>query len=116
MSSRLLFCVKARRTDARKVSAGTGARDGRPVGTVQPRELPPSPTINNKKQKVIGKWRSLNRSPFRIRVSGKKQRVRVTPMEAQVSTTSVSVGKWSPSREASDIVKSIHAMLHPRNI
>ncbi len=37
-------------------------------------------------------------------------------MEAQVSTASVSAGKWSPSREASDIVKSIHAMLHPRNI
>jgi len=37
-------------------------------------------------------------------------------MEAQLSTASASVGKWSPSREASDIVKSIHAMLHPRNI
>ena len=37
-------------------------------------------------------------------------------MEAQVSTASVSAGKWSPSRQASDIVKSIHAMLHPRNI
>src|SRR3982074_2067553 len=37
-------------------------------------------------------------------------------MEAQVSTASVSAGKWSPSREASDLVKSIHAMLHPRNI
>jgi acetyltransferase len=37
-------------------------------------------------------------------------------MEAQVSPASVSIGKWSPSRDASDIVKSIHAMLHPRNI
>src|SRR6202158_5709432 len=37
-------------------------------------------------------------------------------MEAQVSAASVSVGKWSPSPDASDIVKSIHAMLHPRNI
>src|SRR5216683_1897174 len=37
-------------------------------------------------------------------------------MEAQVSPASVSTGKWSPSRDASDIVKSIHAMLHPRNI
>src|SRR3979409_607188 len=37
-------------------------------------------------------------------------------MEAQVSTASVSAGKWSPSREASELVKSIHAMLHPRNI
>jgi acyl-CoA synthetase (NDP forming) len=44
-------------------------------------------------------------------------------MEAQVSTqastasaTSGSAQKWSPSSEASDIVKNIHAMLHPRNI
>src|SRR5258708_13765362 len=37
-------------------------------------------------------------------------------MEAQVSTASGPAVKWSPSREASDIVKSVHAMLHPRNI
>jgi acyl-CoA synthetase (NDP forming) len=37
-------------------------------------------------------------------------------MEAQVSTASVSTGKWSPASDASDIVKRIHAMLHPRNI
>src|SRR3954449_1141271 len=37
-------------------------------------------------------------------------------MEAQVSTASVSSGKWSPAASASNIVKSIHAMLHPRNI
>jgi acetate---CoA ligase (ADP-forming) len=37
-------------------------------------------------------------------------------MEAQISTASVPAGKWSPSSDASDIVKSIHAMLHPRNI
>ncbi len=37
-------------------------------------------------------------------------------MEAQVRIASDSAGKWSPSSEASDIVKSIHAMLHPRNI
>lgn len=37
-------------------------------------------------------------------------------MEAQVSTTSVPVRPWSPSRDASDVVKGIHAMLHPRNI
>jgi len=37
-------------------------------------------------------------------------------MEAQVSTVSVSAKKWSPAPGASDIVKSIHAMLHPRNI
>ena len=37
-------------------------------------------------------------------------------MEAQASTASVRVRKWSPSPDASDIVKSVHAMLHPRNI
>jgi len=37
-------------------------------------------------------------------------------MEAQASIASDSAMKWSPSSEASDIVKSIHAMLHPRNI
>src|SRR6478752_10222713 len=41
---------------------------------------------------------------------------KVTPMEAQSSGASHSASKWSPSREASDIVKRIHAMLHPRNI
>ena len=41
-------------------------------------------------------------------------------MEAQVSvtsgSTSGSVRSWSPSSHESDIVKNIHAMLHPRNI
>jgi acyl-CoA synthetase (NDP forming) len=37
-------------------------------------------------------------------------------MEAHASTASGSAGKWSPAPDASDIVKSIHAMLHPRNI
>src|SRR3978361_1541578 len=37
-------------------------------------------------------------------------------MEAHASNASGSAGKWSPSPEASDIVKNIHAMLHPRNI
>jgi acetate---CoA ligase (ADP-forming) len=37
-------------------------------------------------------------------------------MEARVSTASVSPDKWSPSPDASEAVKSIHAMLHPRNI
>ena len=37
-------------------------------------------------------------------------------MEAQVSVASDSAMKWSPSSDASDIVKRIHAMLHPRNI
>ena len=37
-------------------------------------------------------------------------------MESQAGNASHSAGKWSPSASASDIVKSIHAMLHPRNI
>src|SRR5665213_430160 len=40
--------------------------------------------------------------------------VRVTLMEAQTSPGSAR--PWSPSSDASAIVKSIHAMLHPRNI
>ena len=37
-------------------------------------------------------------------------------MEAQVSTASFSPRAWSPAPDASHIVKSVHAMLHPRNI
>src|SRR6201998_1495197 len=37
-------------------------------------------------------------------------------MESPASTAPHAVGKWSPSHDASRIVKSIHAMLHPRNI
>jgi acetyltransferase len=37
-------------------------------------------------------------------------------MEAQASVASVSAHHWSPSPGATDIVKSVHAMLHPRNI
>jgi len=37
-------------------------------------------------------------------------------MEAQLSTAPASSDKWSPSPDASAVVKSIHAMLHPRNI
>jgi len=37
-------------------------------------------------------------------------------MDAQASTASHQAEKWSPSPDASDIVKGIHAMLHPRNI
>jgi acetate---CoA ligase (ADP-forming) len=37
-------------------------------------------------------------------------------MEAQAGNASHATGKWSPSSDASDIVKRIHAMLHPRNI
>ncbi|MGN1286739.1 MAG: acetate--CoA ligase family protein [Bradyrhizobium sp.] len=37
-------------------------------------------------------------------------------MEAYASTASHVSHKWAPPADASDIVKSIHAMLHPRNI
>jgi acyl-CoA synthetase (NDP forming) len=37
-------------------------------------------------------------------------------MESRVSTASNAAGQWSPPSDASGIVKSIHAMLHPRNI
>ncbi len=37
-------------------------------------------------------------------------------MDAHAARSSGSAGKWSPSRDASDVVKSVHAMLHPRNI
>ncbi|WOH51257.1 acetate--CoA ligase family protein [Bradyrhizobium sp. sBnM-33] len=37
-------------------------------------------------------------------------------MDAQASTASHQAEKWSPSPDASDIIKGIHAMLHPRNI
>jgi acyl-CoA synthetase (NDP forming) len=37
-------------------------------------------------------------------------------MEAHVSNASAAAVKWSPAPDASATVKSIHAMLHPRNI
>jgi acetate---CoA ligase (ADP-forming) len=37
-------------------------------------------------------------------------------MEAQARTASHQAEKWLPPADASDIVKGIHAMLHPRNI
>src|SRR6476659_9279908 len=37
-------------------------------------------------------------------------------MEAQVKSAPHTAAKWSPPPDASDIVKSVHAMLHPRNI
>src|ERR1700735_1738844 len=37
-------------------------------------------------------------------------------MEAQVATASFSPRAWSPAPNASPIVRSVHAMLHPRNI
>src|SRR4051795_4428274 len=37
-------------------------------------------------------------------------------MEVQGNAASGSTGKWSPPPEASELIKNIHAMLHPRNI
>jgi acetyltransferase len=37
-------------------------------------------------------------------------------MEAHVSTASVSSEQWSPSPDASPVIRGVHAMLHPRNI
>jgi acetate---CoA ligase (ADP-forming) len=37
-------------------------------------------------------------------------------MEAQVNAALRPASKWSPPPEASELVKNIHAMLHPRNI
>src|SRR5436190_8663161 len=37
-------------------------------------------------------------------------------MDAHAATSPGSAGKWSPPSNASKIVKSVHAMLHPRNI
>src|ERR1700736_6274802 len=48
--------------------------------------------------------------------SRQETRGKVTPMEAQLSTAPGSAGKWSPSPDAGAVVKSVHAMLHPRNI
>jgi acetyltransferase len=39
-----------------------------------------------------------------------------TRMDAHAATSSGSAGNWSPPQNASAIVKSVHAMLHPRNI
>ena len=37
-------------------------------------------------------------------------------MEAHVPTASVASEQWSPSPNASPVIKGVHAMLHPRNI
>src|SRR5262245_2776099 len=48
--------------------------------------------------------------------SRKQERGERTPMDAHATKSSGSAGKWSPPQNASEIVKSVHAMLHPRNI
>jgi len=50
-----------------------------------------------------------------IAVSQRNNKVRARSMEARVVNAPHSTEKWSPSSSASDIVKSIHAMLHPLN-
>src|SRR5215218_5619274 len=45
-----------------------------------------------------------------------KDKVKARSMEARVVNASHSAEQWSPPSSASDIVTSIHAMLHPRNI
>src|SRR5215468_4094880 len=49
-------------------------------------------------------------------VSQNNNRGEITPMDAHAAKSSGSAGKWSPPQNASEIVKSVHAMLHPRNI
>src|ERR1043165_7589417 len=50
------------------------------------------------------------------RFSLQDNRDEVTPMEATARKLETSATTWSPGPDASDVVKSIHAMLHPRNI
>src|SRR5438552_7801061 len=76
------------------------------------RELPPSSTLNKSSENVACCAR-------RDRMETRGQGYNL--MEAQVRTMSVlsgsvSSGKWSPPPDVSNIVKRIHAMLHPRNI
>src|SRR5207244_254136 len=73
--------------------------------------LPPSSTLNKSRENA----RCARRD--RKETTGQGYNL----MEAQVramsiSSGSVSSGKWSPPPDVSDIVKRIHAMLHPRNI
>src|ERR1700742_2461399 len=65
--------------------------------------------------KMHREWRLAIDRAFSPR-NQQEPRVRVTSMEAQARTASVSATSWSPSPDASEIVKGIHAMLHPRNI
>src|SRR6195952_4875340 len=76
-----------------------------------PRELPCSPTRHNKNETsrmALDSGRSF--------LPGKNRGQGSTPMEATITAASPSTGRWSPSPDASDVVRSIHAMLHPRNI
>jgi acyl-CoA synthetase (NDP forming) len=81
------------------------------MGGLRRGELPFFATPHNKKRKAAQNGDQQPIVYFRKNESGK-----VTSMEAQVKTASMSTEKWSPSSDASDLVKRIHAMLHPRNI
>ena len=74
------------------------------------RELPHPSTPHNKQQSHRA-WGSAADRPSRQETKGKGY-----AYGSSGNTASASAGKWSPSPDASDIVKSIHAMLHPRNI
>jgi acetyltransferase len=45
-----------------------------------------------------------------------QEQEKVTPMEAPLTTVSQRQHTWAPPPEAGDIVRRIHAMLHPRNV
>jgi acyl-CoA synthetase (NDP forming) len=74
--------------------------------------LPPSPSLNKKVSIRMTSWRGeRSRSP-----RPKETTEQGKSMEAQASTALRHPEQWSQSPDASDIVKRIHAMLHPRNI
>ena len=50
------------------------------------------------------------------RYAPKEQQSKDSPWKLRQAPHRIPTEKWSPSPDASDIVKSIHAMLHPRNI
>ena len=56
------------------------------------------------------------RRSFSIAIGQRKQQSKGSPWTLRQAPHRTTTEKWSPSPDASDIVKSIHAMLHPRNI
>jgi acetyltransferase len=66
--------------------------------------------------------RAAERSFYRGRVRKRQNndarttKEKVTPMEAPLTTASRRRHTWAPPPDASEIVKRVHAMLHPRNI
>src|SRR6266702_2792199 len=84
----------------------------------------PSPTTtsaatsvaNPRQVPIIRKSKSWHGAPDRDRLAKGTTTIRAGSMEAQASNASRQAEKWSPAPDASDIVKRIHAMLHPRNV